>query len=214
LFDQLFRLHLRAAYERAGLAVPGSLDVAITEPSARRRPDRAPTAFVRPTIDGRRTGFYEWQGAAHHALGAGGGSMHRAAGLATDLYLGFDAEQLYLRVDFASARSPGGEYSLWLELIAPAPARIAVRGLAPGNPELRWIGGPRDGQRVDGAHAAVQNLLEVAVPFASLGLGIGDSVEMIARLVQNGAPVETLPDDDLVRFRVPDPQFDAKMWTV
>ncbi len=213
VFDQLFRLHLRAAHERAGLPVPGSLEVAIGAPAVRGAGARLPSAFVRPTIDGRRTGFYEWHGAAHHVLSAGGGSMHHAAGLASDLYVGFDAEHLYLRVDFADA-APGSDFSLWLELIAPTPARLAVRGLAPGNPELRWVGGDRDGQRVEGAHAALQNLLEVAIPFASLRLATGDAIEMIARLVHGTEPVETLPSDDLMRFRVPDPQFDARMWTV
>jgi alpha-amylase/alpha-mannosidase (GH57 family) len=214
LFDQLFRLHLRAAYERAGLSVPGSLDVAITQPARKRGPDRVPTAFVRPTIDGRRTGFYEWHGAARYPLHAGGGAMHQSGGgLATSLLLGFDAECLYLRVDFTSGKPPGGEYALWLEMITPIPGRIAVMGLEAGNPQLLWVSGDHAGHRVDGAHAAVNTLLEVAIPFASLGLSTGDAVEMIGRLVLGTEPLETLPDDDLMRFRVPDAQFDARMWS-
>jgi alpha-amylase/alpha-mannosidase (GH57 family) len=213
LFDQLFRLHLRAAYERAGLSVPGSLDVAITQPSRKRGPERTPTAFVRPSIDGRRTGFYEWHGAAHYPLQAGGGAMHKGGGLASSLRLGFDAERLYLRVDFVSGKPPGGEYALWLELITPSPGRIAIMGLEAGNPQLLWISGDHAGHRVDGAHAAVHSLLEVAIPFASLGVAAGDAVEMIGRLVLGTEPVETLPEDDLMRFKVPDAQFDARMWS-
>jgi len=212
LFDELFRLHLRAAHERAGLAVPGSLDVAIATPRARRRPERAPTGFVRPVIDGRRTGFYEWHGAATYALRAGGGAMHHGSGLAASLHVGFDDTRLFLRVDF-TGRPPGGEYSLWLEFITPSPARIGVQGLGDGNPRVCWIGGPHDGAPVDGAHAAVAALVEIAIPFASLGFATHDAVEMIGRLVKGEEPVETLPDDDLVRFRVPDPQFDSRMWS-
>jgi hypothetical protein len=36
---------------------------------------------------------------------------------------------------------------------------------------------------------------------------------MIARLVFGTEPVETLPEDDLMRFKVPDAQFDARMWS-
>ena len=36
---------------------------------------------------------------------------------------------------------------------------------------------------------------------------------MIRRLVEGPEPIETLPDDNLMRFCVPDPQFDARMWS-
>jgi alpha-amylase/alpha-mannosidase (GH57 family) len=213
LFDQLFRLHLRAAYEGAALAVPGSLDAAIVSTGAGRLPDQTPTALVRPTIDGRITSFYEWHGAACYPQRAGGTSMHHGAGLASELYVGFDVDRLHLRVDFIAGKPPGPDYSLWVEFVSPAAARVAFRGLAPGTPQLEWASGKREGSAVEGAEVAIQGLVELAIPFKSLGLSTGDPVEMIVRLVNGSEPVESLPDNDLVRLRVPDPQFDARMWS-
>jgi hypothetical protein len=59
----------------------------------------------------------------------------------------------------------------------------------------------------------VGTILEVGVPFASLGLKPGESVELVAHLLEGGQPVETLPDTDLVRFQVPDASFAASMWS-
>ena len=58
----------------------------------------------------------------------------------------------------------------------------------------------------------MRTLVELAIPFASLGLSIGDSVERIGRLVRGTEPVEMLPND-LMRFCLPDAQFDARMWS-
>ena len=61
--------------------VPSWLQVAVSRFT--HRPDLAtqPLGFVNPTIDGRPTHFYEWYAAGRHLLGAGGGSMHRDAGI-------------------------------------------------------------------------------------------------------------------------------------
>ena len=139
--------------------------------------------------------------------------MHQGAGLASALRVGFDAGQLYLRIDFASGKPPGDEYGLWFEIISPASARFAMISLAPGSFPLVWLAGDHAGKTVEGARATVQSLVEIAIPFESLGLKVGDSVEMIGRLVQGTEPLETLPDDDMVRFQVPSPEFDARMWS-
>ena len=57
------------------------------------------------------------------------------------------------------------------------------------------------------------SILELAVPFAGLGLTTGDAVELVVYLLEGGQPVETLPDSDLVRFVVPDASFADSMWS-
>jgi alpha-amylase/alpha-mannosidase (GH57 family) len=210
LFDRIFREHLQGAHERAGLAVPGSLLL----PVARQRIRRAgtqPQNFVFPAIDGRRTHFYEWHGAGSFRLGAGGGSMHRAAGIAKEVFYGFDAAHLYLRLDPAAA-PPGEGVDVMFEIMSPRPVRVIVRGFAPGERPVVWGGGPRMHKPVEGARACVGTVLELAVPFASLKLAPHESVELLAQVLEKGAPVESLPEDDVMRFEVPDEHFDAMMW--
>ena len=142
----------------------------------------------------------------------GGGAMHQGAGLASALRVGFDAHQLYLRIDFAAGKPPGDEFGLGFEMFAPVPSKFALMGLAAGTYPLVWLAGDHAGKTVNGAQATVLSLVEIAIPFTSLGLKVGDAVEMIGHLVQGTEPLETLPDDDMLRFRVPDAEFDARMW--
>jgi alpha-amylase/alpha-mannosidase (GH57 family) len=212
IFDGLFRHHLRAVHDRAGLAVPGWLDVPISGLGARRDAENVPVRFIRPTIDGHRTGFYEWTAAGRIALGAGGTSMHRAAGLCRELYFGFDQQSLFLRVDFTS-EPPGVEYDLTFELMSPRPGHWTIQGLAPGRPPVVWSKGDPSGTEVRGATCHIGAILEVELPFASLGLTTGEAVELLGHLVRDGQPVETIPSDRLIRFTVPDETFEDAMWS-
>jgi alpha-amylase/alpha-mannosidase (GH57 family) len=210
LFDRIFREHLMGARERAGLPVPGELLV----PVARQRLKRAgtqPQNFIHPEIDGRRTHFYEWHGAGSFRSGAGGGSMHRAAGLAREVFFGFDAERLFLRLDF-NAGLPGESADLALEIMSPRPVRLSVKGLVAGERPVIWGGGARAGGPVEGARCCAGALVELAVPFATLKLQAHEIVEMIAQIQDHGVPVESVPDEDVMRFEVPDRDFDDVMW--
>jgi hypothetical protein len=59
----------------------------------------------------------------------------------------------------------------------------------------------------------IAGILEMAIPFASLGLTAGEPVELVAHLLEGGQPVETIPDTDLIRFVVPDAGFADSMWS-
>jgi len=213
LFDRLFREHLQAAYERSKIPVPGWLKVPIAHPHRRREADVRPVGFIHPTLDGRRTEFYEWHAAGRYRLGAGGGSMHHGAGMCRDLYFGFDPGRFYLRLDFIAAAPPGAEVDLLLEFLSTEPRRVLVRGLETGDRPVRWAGEQGAGESVDGASCRIASILELGVPFRSLGLRTGDRVEFLASLIRGGQPIETLPADDIVRFNVPDETFEAAMWS-
>ena len=213
LFDRIFREHLQAVYERAGLAVPSWLHVAVARFT--RRPDLAtqPLGFVRPSIDGRPTHFYEWYAAGRHELGAGGGSMHRDAGIGRDLMFGYDERCFYLRLDFASNQPPGGEFDLLLDFLTPKPVRVTVKGLEEGARPVLWQLDDGSAAPVPGGACRLASVLELGLPFQSLGLESGDSVDLLVQLMQGGVPVESLPAADLVRFTVPDASYEAFMWS-
>jgi hypothetical protein len=213
LFDRLFREHLQGVYERAKLPIPGWLSVPVA-PLGRRRAtaDVAPLALIRPVLDGRQTNFYEWHGAGRHKLGAGGGSMHRDAGVARELFFGFDLERLYLRLDFADG-PPGDDRELVLELLAPRNARVVVRGLSAGERAVEWLDGTAARAVVPGASCRIGAVLELGIPFGSLSLVAGDAVELLVHVTASGQVGETIPGDDLVRFAVPDATFDSAMWS-
>ena len=217
VFDALFREHVRAAYADAGLEPPGWLQA----PIARRRASTAthvrPIGFVSPVIDGRSTQYYEWHDAGRVDLAAGGGAMHRGAGLVTLLHYGFDATRLYLRLDFApgalnppqDADHPARPITLRIEFSAPRPVRLNVGPLVPGSPVVRRAG---ESEPLPGAECRLDRLLELAVPFAALALVPGETVELTAQLAGESGPIESLPPDDLVHFTVPGAGDDLKAW--
>lgn len=211
LFDRLFREHLRGVYDRIAQRAPSALQAPIVSPG--RMPERTqPRRFIHPRLDGRRTDFYEWEAAARLRLGAGGSAMHRQAGCVHEMHLGFDAERFYLRLDFKDAL-PEPIADLVLDVLAPRSARLRVRGLEPGHRPVVWAGEGQGPDPVEGAQCAVQDILEIGVPFASLGLTAGDYVEMLIQLERDGRAFESLPPDDLLRFSVPDPWFESVMWS-
>jgi alpha-amylase/alpha-mannosidase (GH57 family) len=220
IFDRLFREHLQAVYEHAGLKVPKALAAPITRAARRADGFTAPLGFVRPILDGRPTQFYEWYAAGRFRFAGGGGAMHRAGGLARDLYFGFDATHFYLRLDFTADRLPGAQSDLTLEFLAPRPLEVRVHGLASGE-RLVSAGPPAAaGERADAATALagsachIGSVLELALPFESIHLSPGESVDLVVHIGAPGEPGETLPPEDLVRFTVPGSGYEAAMWSV
>jgi alpha-amylase/alpha-mannosidase (GH57 family) len=213
VFDRLFREHLQGVYERAGRPVPSWLKVAVVRFT--RRPDLAtqPLGFVRPTLDGRPTHFYEWYVAGRHRLGAGGASMHRDAGLGRDLYFGYDEAHFYLRLDFASNAPPGSQYDLLLDFLAPHPVRVLAQGLEPGPRPLFRRTPEGEIVPLPGGECQVGTVLEMGLPFEGIGLKAGDQVDLLVQLMEGGEPVESLPAADLVRFAVPHADYESAMWS-
>lgn len=213
LFDKLFREHLQNVYERAGLPIPGWIQVPVVRWGGAKRAPAGPIGFVHPVLDGRQTNFYEWHGAGQYRLGAGS-SMHRSGSLGRELWFGFNLEQLCLRVDFESGAAGLGERDLAIEILGPRPSRVIVRGLSAGSRPVTWASPHPDGTPVEGAVCRIGTILELAIPFASLGLAAGESVEMLLQVVHDGQTVETMPSDDILRFSVPDESFEGAMWSV
>lgn len=211
-FDRLFRDLLAAVYTRAGLAPPASLRLPIARPAGAAAREAAPIGFISPTIDGRRTTFYEWDAAARFAPGSGG-SMHRGAGLARELHYGFDAERFYLRLDFTGPTPPGEAADLRLDVVEPRPMRLRVVGLAAGERTVVADDVEGSDSPVSGAACRIGSLLELAVPFASVGLGPGDTVAMLVQALRDGQPIETYPGEAGLTFTVPGPDFEAEMWS-
>ncbi len=213
VFDLLFREHLQATYERAGRVAPAWLQVPVARPAVARDSYRAPIGLVHPVLDGRRTQFYEWHPAGRFRLGAGGSSMHRGAGIARDLYFGFDTAQFFMRLDFVENGPPDGAFGLALEFLTPRPVRLEVRRLERGTTVITRDAGAGEPQPVPGARCVIEDVLELGVPFAALGLSAGEPVELMVRVLDGGAPVDHLPGGDLIRFSVPDESFGASMWS-
>jgi alpha-amylase/alpha-mannosidase (GH57 family) len=105
-FDNLFRTHLMNAYRFAGAEIPRAL----AEP-IKRYPTvaaaRDPTRFIAPIIDGKRSNFYEWEGAGVYEARRPSGAMHQREAYIEQINYGFDLETLYLRISYRNPAELG-----------------------------------------------------------------------------------------------------------
>jgi len=60
----------------------------------------------------------------------------------------------------------------------------------------------------------VDEIIEVALPFAAFGCGSGHRVILHAELHRDGAAVERLPGAETIRFAAPTVDFEATRWQV
>lgn len=212
LFDNLFRSHLQAVHEKAGLPVPNWVFAPIVSRPVAGAVRVEPTGLVRPVIDGRLTRYYEWHGAGSWVFGAGGGSMHRvSAPLASGLRFGFDATRLFLRVDFAGGAAPEGDVTVEIEVLAPVALTLDAGCLAAG----RWRIEREEGGRVEPVgEAALEDVLEMAIPFAALGVSAGQALDLLVHFDRGAERLESLPPGQPLRVTVPGAEWEAMNWSV
>jgi alpha-amylase/alpha-mannosidase (GH57 family) len=228
-FDDLFRRHLRNAYRRLQKPVPDELFVSNISTGTPRRVQTEPTALLAPVLDGEETNYFEWLGAGslevEDSAGAAG-TMHRAAEhpvLVTLLRFGFDHERLFVRVDavqrVVDLLADGRELSL--KFLTPPGLRFSVRQQlgrligtfwdrheAEGSRAAHWV------ERGPGAAAlAAGTVLEVALPFADLGLSSGTPVSFfLAVYAQGDVETERHPAHQPIEIVTPDAEFEARHW--
>jgi alpha-amylase/alpha-mannosidase (GH57 family) len=173
-FDELFRRHLRNAYDALG--VPAPEDLFATNISTGAGPDRLePSGFVTVTLDGRETSFLEWVGAVSPSLARPGGAMQEiaAAALISDVAVAVSREALCLRLKGSG---------LFSEL-----ANGATLALILGSSDVRVI-------PLERVWLGVGSIFEAVVPFDRLGVGPGGELHFGIQLRNRAnAVLESVP---------------------
>jgi predicted glycosyl hydrolase (DUF1957 family) len=219
-FDDLFRSFLQHAYRLLDRPVPDELLNPLRNPRP-AVPTVTPTAFIHPQIDGRLSYYWEWAGAGSVGASEAGGTMHRGeTGLAHIAY-GFDLGWCYLRLDPREAgfRGWGGDVSIHLVFDAPEVSMQIVLGLRLLGDTVRWdCRVSKDGQDVAsheaGVRCAVDELAEVAIPFPLLDVGPREVLTFRVETVQDELIKERFPREGYIELRVPDEDFERKLWLV
>ncbi len=210
LFDSLFRAHLQAVHERAGLPAPGWVSLPVAGKVRSGDEHHEPSGMIHPLIDGRLSRYYEWDGAGLWRFGTGGSTMHRVtAPIARALYYGFDARSLYLRLDFAADVLPGEGAALVVEVVAPVPLQLRLAGLGPGEREFTRV----DGVPGPCGRAALDDVLEAELPFAALGVQAHEPLELMLHVERGGERLESLPPGQVLKLVVPGPDWEARHWS-
>jgi alpha-amylase/alpha-mannosidase (GH57 family) len=219
-FDDLFRRHLRNVYRLLGDTVPDELFATNISTGAAGPVQLDPTGYVRPTIDGEDTSYFEWLGAGVIDVREVGGAMHqvdRRPSLVSGLLFGLDDRALYLRVEgrpLADAMDAGA--SVALTFLNPALTRCLVLGKHGATQVVlqQRQHGSEWSERPSGASAALGNLLEIRLPLTDLG---GDQDQRLSFFLtvhdRFGAELERHPSSRPIEIAAHDPWFIATNWS-
>ena len=171
-FAALFRFHLASACAQASVAPPEGL----LQPIRRRRIEamsRPSNGAISVTVDGRRTDYFEWNGAGHYEtareFGAMAGELSYLAGVA----YGCDAKHLFVRLDFRPGVEPGVALSrVEIKLVGTA-GSVSLQPPAPG------------------VQTAVDEMFEASVPLDLFGVRPGESLEFHVEIGRARLPAAT-----------------------
>jgi alpha-amylase/alpha-mannosidase (GH57 family) len=219
-FDELFRRHLRNVYQMLGQPVPEELFA--TNISTSQVPVSVTPAvgLISPALDGRQTSYFEWLPAGivetHTPAGTMTGGEHRDPELRT-LRFGFDLEYLYLRLDLSG---PAGQrlaqgLSCMVSFTTPADWRLVVTGTPRGAAvEVQQRAAGDSWARFTSAkpRVAADEILEVAVPFADLGLGRNSPFAFFVTIQNRTSELERHPAHRPVESSVPEAAFEDVNW--
>lgn len=216
-FDELFRNNLIAVYKFINREPPSYLLVPILRKDRAVEPSISIKGFISPTLDGKVSSYFEWLHAASLDVSRSGGSMHKAETIFERIYYGFDRENLYIRLDpkrpLATATSPTGT------VISPPTITSPLSEVLSGNilaikfirpPDLKiTINSPLSKFR-----SAVDEIIEIAIPFEGIGVKEGDEVGFIVILEKGEEIIERIPLRGYIKINVPGPYFEAIQWQI
>jgi alpha-amylase/alpha-mannosidase (GH57 family) len=215
LFDYLFRKHLQNIYVILGDTPPPVLSKPIGS-TVHRKTHTDPRGFSQVRVDGRFT-YFEWVNAGLYQAGGERGAMARVTqGLVRELYFGFDAHRLLIRLDCAGhARNnwrENGVDSIRISFVAPSGYCLTASILKDAITARLQHEGLSEPNAV--TEVAVGKICEVAIAFEGLRLSPEQPISFYVELVGGDSSLDRLPREGTIDLIVPPPEFERVMWQV
>lgn len=185
-FDQLYRSHLMNAYELLGLIVPPDLQKPIRTDYIRSHLTE-PIDYLKPTLDGKITHYYEWASAGFFDCRKAGSTMHKADRKLKAIYYGYGRRgEVFFRIDPATGTD--------LKKIVVKFAFTKPEGL-----EIIFNGsGLQSSGSVEYMNFGLNNILEIEVRADGIG---GDSSAVSVHILEGDREVEKWPVVDTIPIR-------------
>ena len=216
VFDRLFRKHCQNVYTLLGDTPPLELLRPISHNHRHARAFTEPTGLLNVKVDGRRT-YFEWINAGHVSCDRGRGAMTMAAdGILQDVYFGFDTERLLVRLD--TRGGPVNEKLAKVDTVRvvffePVGFEFLIAQPSHEEPILQFY---HDDVAVSesGVEAAADLILELAIPFSSLGAATDDPLNFYIELLEGDQAIERIPREGAIETSVPSSEYELIMWHV
>jgi alpha-amylase/alpha-mannosidase (GH57 family) len=211
-FDELFRSYLMQVYKVMDKEIPPNLHVPILLEDRSVTPAAQARGFIYPKIDGSVTSYFEWYQGAYVDVKRSGGSMHRSESLVSELYYGFNTENLYIRLDPAMPFSELEEHIIiHINIVHPFNFRIIFdmkESYATIYEKIseEWV------EVKTTQNVAVQEIFEIGLPFADIKTKENDEIHFSIDIMRNGEEEERCPWRGHVTVAVPTPYYETLMW--
>ncbi len=200
LFDLLFRSHLLSVYDAMEIEPPEALFQPLRT-GARVLAIQEQTNFITPTIDGKVSHFYEWEGAGVLDCVKLSGVIRRGVSLVKQIYFGHDSENLYLRIDtvLPAERYFSEDYQFDFEIFIPARFRISISrektSATTYNPEKKqWMDTSLP------ANFAFARVMELSLPLATFEQVKEKGFQFRVIVMKGKDEIERCPEIDLIKF--------------
>ncbi|MHC4660101.1 MAG: alpha-amylase/alpha-mannosidase [Planctomycetota bacterium] len=209
-FDRLFRQHLKNVYILLGDEPPWLLEEPIAAAGWTANYSE-PTGFIKVSVDGKITSFYEWLGAGVFNALENRGAMARGHEPIKEISFGFDLDNFAVRLDFA----PGFDQEISarphifvLEFVKPE--QISIRAEPDAGTALL--------ENEEGAAAvgksALGKIFELSAPFSKLGFKPGTHVSFYVVIRADDREIAREPQGAPLSFVVPDDMYEEERWTL
>jgi alpha-amylase/alpha-mannosidase (GH57 family) len=210
-FDLLFRQHLIKVYEIFGDEVPIDLYQNIKKRHYSRFKSIAPLYLIAPIIDGKSSHYFEWNGAAiYDGSKLPQSAMHQVSRLIDKVFVGFNLENLYLRIDFLSSPNPMYEYVISIKI--PNPMTLVLSPLKGVIEKFQSENGKFRKTTLNPA-LKLDTILEAAVSFADLEIVSREKLGFQIQIKEKNQTIERFPSMNIIEIEVPDENYNLRDWS-
>ncbi len=217
-FDLLYRQHLMNVYTIIGTDVPDELQVSILSTRKGRELVITLFSFADPHIDGRVTSYFEWLPSWEYLVERDSSSMHRAEKTLRSMHIAFNREKLFVRLDPhpEMLRRLDAETCVSLHIMSPSRKRVVACPLDMGECRVGCPAGEGEGAEclpATGVEAALADIIELAVPFALIGVPPGATFDFFVSLSLGEQEIGHWPQSGTMSLAVPEDSFESHAWS-
>jgi hypothetical protein len=153
---------------------------------------------ISPKIDGKSSDYEEWGKSSFYKPGTSGGTMHQVSTIVKSFNYGFNADNLYLKVDFNEESLTG--FSLKIIFLKPVET-IIILSFDLENKILVIDG---QGKNMDVANGIFNKSVEFALPFSSLGFPEEyENIKFAISVNKNNSEIERWPYQSTIEIPKP-----------
>ena len=143
-----------------------------------------------------------------------GGSMHRAESILSQIYYGFNKDNLFLRIDPTvpfKTFPKDSEFSIFISKPFQFKIIVPVKLDSPKAELLEKVG--EEWIKVKYiTDVALLDILEIKIPFADVKAKEKDEMNLSICLIKNSEEMEKCPSRGFISFTVPTSDFEKMMW--